>query len=127
MNATYFSINLMQGGEYLLHVRVDFPDSKDNPQGAIVRNSSCGGKWLNEERSMSRRFPFLPGITADVRIVAGGDNARLWIDGEIFTNFTYRGAKGLGAGAKDDGYPISELMDQVNVVGDVALQKFQFK
>uniref|UniRef100_A0A915LZX3 Galectin n=1 Tax=Meloidogyne javanica TaxID=6303 RepID=A0A915LZX3_MELJA len=84
--------------------------------GSVVRNNtSQGGLWQKEERQMGR-FPFSPGSTADIRIIACLELLKVLIDGCHFCEFYYRSPG-----------PVPTQVNRVTVVGDVTLQKFTLK
>jgi hypothetical protein len=85
-------------------------------KGAVVRNSSTGGgQWQREERQMGR-FPFVQGLTSDVKLVAGAQGIRVFIDGAYFCDFNHRPSG-----------PIATEVTQLTVLGDVGVQRFTFR
>ncbi|CAK5026294.1 unnamed protein product [Meloidogyne enterolobii] len=119
LNPISFAINLeCLNDEYLFHMRIDFPtqNSAAGDRGSVVRNNtSQGGLWQKEERQMSR-FPFSPGSTADIRIIACLESLKVLIDGCHFCEFYYRSPGS-----------VPTQVNRVSVVGDVTLQKFTLK
>nr|CAD2162899.1 unnamed protein product [Meloidogyne enterolobii] len=119
LNPISFAINLeCLNYEYLFHMRIDFPtpNSAAGDRGSVVRNNtSQGGLWQKEERQMSR-FPFSPGSTADIRIIACLESLKVLIDGCHFCEFYYRSPGS-----------VPTQVNRVSVVGDVTLQKFTLK
>ena len=61
------------------------------------------------------RFPFLAGITADVKIIACIESLKVLIDGCHFCEFYYRSPG-----------PMPTQASRVSVNGDVSIQKFTF-
>ncbi|KAF7638482.1 Galectin [Meloidogyne graminicola] len=116
LNPISFAINLeCSDNEYLFHMRVDFP-IQNNDRGSVVRNNtSNGGLWQREERQMGR-FPFLAGITSDVRIVACTESLKVLVDGCHFCEFNYRFPG-----------PVPTQVSRISVTGDVSVQKFVLK
>uniref|UniRef100_A0A1I8BMU3 Galectin n=1 Tax=Meloidogyne hapla TaxID=6305 RepID=A0A1I8BMU3_MELHA len=119
LNPISFAINLeCSDDEYLFHMRIDFPpqNNSSGDRGSVVRNNTAhGGLWQKEERQMGR-FPFSPGITADLRIIACLESLKVLIDGCHFCEFYYRSPG-----------PVPTQVNRISVVGDVTIQKFTLK
>jgi hypothetical protein len=116
MHATIFTINLMKGGDYFFHLRVDFPHGKHghHHEGALVRNSCINNKWATEERIISK-FPFTQGITFDLKINLGSEFLTAELDGQRIFTFNYRPSIYL------------KEVNVISIIGDLSIQKFELK
>ena len=128
----------MRNGDYLFHLRVDFPHGKTDVsfavtnqieitisthttnlltstfQGALVRNHCINNRWAHEERGMSK-FPFNQGITFDLKLSLGSDSVIAQLDGKHIFTFNYR-----------PGISLNEV-NIVSVTGDINIQRFELK
>ncbi|VDN53899.1 unnamed protein product [Dracunculus medinensis] len=111
-NAHAFYINFLYGSEYFFHFRVDFPRGKQ--QGAVVRNTTMNNLWQKEEREISE-FPFIAGITFDMNFRFESHKVMVFVNGDYFTKFEYRGNVSL-----DD-------VNRMTIMGDLMVQKLHLK
>ncbi|KAE9551370.1 hypothetical protein FO519_005424 [Halicephalobus sp. NKZ332] len=78
-----FQVNLLgQNGDILFHFNPRFNEN------AVVRNSSVGGTWGNEEREGG--FPFKKDTAFDLIIVNEPYSIQIFIDNERFGTFAHR-------------------------------------
>ncbi|VDN07025.1 unnamed protein product [Thelazia callipaeda] len=112
MNAECFAIDLLTSVEHFFHLRVDF--SVGNKKEAVVRNSTKGKQWQKEEREMYY-FPFMRGITFDMKFNFSEKYLAVVINSSHFTNFNYR--------------EFSKLVEveRIAVRGDLSLQKIELR
>ncbi|XP_068934697.1 galectin-4 isoform X2 [Petaurus breviceps papuanus] len=105
--ATSISINfkVAQSQEVALHINPRMPE------GAVVRNSFMGGKWGQEERSISFN-PFTRGQYFDLSIRCGHDRFKVFANGQHIFDFAHR----LSA---------FNRVDTVEIKGDVSLSYVQ--
>ncbi|CTQ86768.1 Galectin [Caenorhabditis elegans] len=91
------------------------PNQAQKIKPHVIRNSSKNGvKWLTEERTFGT-FPFHKGITHDIVFTAYGKSVTVDVDGAPFVKFVYR----------DGDDPVN--VDQITVVGDVLIHRFEHK
>lgn len=80
-----FEINLIGGnGDVLLHFNPRFKET------AVIRNSSIGGTWGQEEREGG--FPFKKDIAFDLVLVNEPYSIQIFIDNQRFGTFAHRTA-----------------------------------
>jgi hypothetical protein len=80
-----FAINLLgQNGDVLFHFNPRFSEK------AVVRNSSLGGQWGNEEREGA--FPFKKEIGTDIVIAIEPYSIQIFVDNKRYSTFAHRTA-----------------------------------
>lgn len=78
-----FEVNLVGGnGDVLFHFQPRFGDKQ------VVRNSSLGGQWGNEEREGP--FPFKKELGFDLVIVNEPYSLQLFVDGQRIGTYAHR-------------------------------------
>uniref|UniRef100_A0A0N5B188 Galectin n=1 Tax=Syphacia muris TaxID=451379 RepID=A0A0N5B188_9BILA len=82
-DATRFEVDLMANSEYHFHFNPRFNEN------VVVRNSTRGGNWQNEERSESS-FPFAVGRIFTIDLIAAPQQILVNVDGQQFLSFNCR-------------------------------------
>ncbi|RUS70572.1 hypothetical protein EGW08_021671, partial [Elysia chlorotica] len=81
-----FSINLCVGSDYNEDTPLHFNPRFDNQE--VVRNSSSGGGWGDEEKEGG--FPFTQGAPYDVKIAVMESHYEISVNGSHFCNYNHR-------------------------------------